>query len=202
MLSLLFGLLRLCASLGAFPGCWRLHRKMPDHRFVVTKGDTLLVSFHRAHSPDAHLLLQEEAALDDEHLLDDRDHDGVALVSDRRHRVDLPTYRGPIDLHRVVREQFVDQLLPLVSDSRDLYAARFNNLLCDRNLFGEKRNDGLAGLVRGAVVFGPRWHARFHQYRLYSTSRVVTRSLRCRRGVVPSTSREDYRVQDRGRPAV
>ena len=50
-----------------------------------------------------------------------------------------------------------------------------NDLLCDRNLFSEKRDDGLAGIVGGAVVFGPRLHGRFHQYHLWSTGRVVTR---------------------------
>src|SRR5215470_19739715 len=158
MLSLLFGLLRLCAGIGAFPGCWRLHRKARNHRFMMTKGHALLVSFRRAHSPNAHLLLQEQAALDDEHLLDNRNHDSVALVDDGRHPVDLPADRSAIDLNRLVCEQFVDQLLTLMSDSRDLDTARLDNLLRDRNLFCEKRQDSLAALVWGAVVFGPRSH--------------------------------------------
>ena len=169
---------------------------------MVTKRDALLVSFHRAHSPNAHLLLQEEAALNDEHLLDDRDHDRVALVSDRGHRVDLPAYRGPIDLHRFVREQFVDQLLLLVSDSRDLDAARFNNLFRDRNLFSKKRDNGLAGLV-GARSSSVR------DCTVASTNIASARPaaswlgpLRCCRAVVPGAGREDYRMQDRERPAV
>jgi hypothetical protein len=155
----------------------QIRQKARDYDFVVTKGHALLVSFRRAHSPNAHLLFQEQAALDNEYLLDDWNHDGVALVSDGGHRVDLPTYWDPIDLHRLVREQFIDQLLPLMSGSRDLDASRFNNLLRDGNFLSQKRNDGLAGFVGSAVIVGPRLFGRFHQSRcLFSTGRVVARS--------------------------
>ena len=58
-----------------------------------------------------------------------RNYDGVALFSDRRHRVDFPVDRDPIDLHQIVRQQFVDQLLALMSDPRDLSTACFHGLL-------------------------------------------------------------------------
>ena len=190
--------MRLCAGLGAVPG----GRKVRDHRFVVAKAYGLLVSFRRTHSPHPQLLLQEQAAFDDEHLLDDRNDDGVALIDNLGHPVDLLADRGPIDLHRFVREQFVDQLLLLVSDSRDLDAARFNNLFRDRNLFSKKRDNGLAGLV-GARSSSVR------DCTVASTNIASARPaaswlgpLRCCRAVVPGAGREDYRMQDRERPAV
>src|SRR6516162_5209448 len=169
MLSLLVGLLRLCASLGVFPGCWRLHREARNHRFVVAKGHALLVSLRRVYSPDAHLLLEKEAAFDDEHLFDNRNHDGVALFPNGGHSVDLPVYRGSIDFHRCMCEQLVDQLLPLMGDPSDLDAPRFHSPFGDRDLFSEKRDDAFAGFCGSAVGIRPRSHGRSQPYRATQT---------------------------------
>jgi hypothetical protein len=69
---------------------------------MVAKGHAFPVSLRRAHSPDAYLLLQEQAALDDKHLLDNRNYNAVALFSDRRKRVDFPVDRDSIDLYHIV----------------------------------------------------------------------------------------------------
>jgi hypothetical protein len=96
---------------------------------MVAKGHAFAMSFRRAHSPHAYLLLQEEAALDHEHLLDNRDHDRVALFSDGGHRVDLLADPNPFDFCRLVSEQFVNQLFALVRDPRYPDAPRFDYLL-------------------------------------------------------------------------
>ena len=105
MLSLLIRLLRFGARTGGTPGGWRLHRNSRDHRFLVADRHAFLVSVRRSHPSDAHLFFKEQAAFDDEHLFDNRDDYGVALFSDGRYRVDMPTYLDSIDLHRLVSER-------------------------------------------------------------------------------------------------
>src|SRR5215469_7244412 len=120
---------------------------------------TLLVSFGRYYSLDMHLFLEKQAALNNEQFLDNRDHDGVALFSDRRHRVDMPTNRNSFNFCRPVSEQLVNQLLSLVSDPSYLDTAHFDDLLRHRDLFGEKREDGFAGFGGNPVGVGPRSHS-------------------------------------------
>jgi hypothetical protein len=54
--------------------------------------------------------------------------------------------RDPFDFRRLVREQFVDQLLSRVSSPRDLDPPCFDGLFRDRHLFGEQREGGFGGL--------------------------------------------------------
>src|SRR5271154_3097602 len=129
MLFLLVGRLRLYASLGAFSDCWRLHRDARDHRFLVAERHTLLVSLCRPHPPDAHLLLEEKASLDDEHFFDNWNDNGVALFSERRDRINLLANWRSFDFNRLPMEQFVDQLLALMCNPRDLDASGFDYLL-------------------------------------------------------------------------
>ncbi len=96
------------ARIRILPGGWRLHRNPRDYRFLVADGHALPVSFRRSHPPNAHFLFQEQAALNDEHFFDNRNHNSVALFSDGRHRVDMLADRGPFDFYRLAREQLVD----------------------------------------------------------------------------------------------
>src|SRR5262245_36124739 len=105
MLFLLFGLFgrrSSFASLGDFTDCRCFHWKVRDHRFVMAERYALLVSFCRAHSPDPHLLFEEQTALSDEYFFDNWDHDAVALLFDDRHRVNVLTNRNPEDLCRLM----------------------------------------------------------------------------------------------------
>jgi hypothetical protein len=113
------------------------------------------VFFHRSRPADTHLFLEEEAALDDEHFLDNRNNDDPVLFSDGGHRLDLLADVDAADLRRLICEHLVDQLLALVRDPRDLNPAGFNRLLRDRNLFRREGNERLGGLV-----VGPKIHRR------------------------------------------
>jgi hypothetical protein len=119
---------------------------------VIAECHALLVPYRRPYSPDAHLLFEEEAALDDEYLLDNRNHNGVALFSDGGQRIDLLANSNPFDFCPLVSQQFVDQLLSLMGDPGDLNAAGFHDLFRDSDFFGEKRKNALGGSF-GPVVF-------------------------------------------------
>jgi hypothetical protein len=93
-----------------------------------------------------HLLFEEQMALDDEHLVDNRNDNGVALFSDGRYRVDRPANPNPFDFRRLVSEQFIDQMLSLMCDPCHLDAGGLDDLLRNRGLFSNQRNNGFGGL--------------------------------------------------------
>jgi hypothetical protein len=60
--------------------------------------------------------------------------------------------RDPFDFRRLVREQFVDQLLSRVSSPRYLDPPCFDGLFRDRHLFDEQREGGFGGLRGWGVL--------------------------------------------------
>ena len=89
------------------------------------------------------------AALDSEHLFHNRDNDDVAFFWNGGNHIDRLAYGYTVDLSCLASKQFVNQLLALVSDPRDLNPAGFNLLLRDRN-FLRREGDNLGNLIVGA----------------------------------------------------
>ena len=56
-------------------------------------------------------LLENQPALDDDDLLHDGDHRGVALLPGRRCGIDHPADRHPLDLDALMGEFLVDQVI-------------------------------------------------------------------------------------------
>ena len=65
-----------------------------DHRLLVTKRHPFLISFGGTHLSDTNFFLQDEPALDEEHLFDDGYDRDVAFLADLGKGID-----GPADQH-------------------------------------------------------------------------------------------------------
>ncbi len=90
-----------------------------DERLLVPQRHRLLVALADAHATHVDLFLENEPPFDDDDLLDDRNDREVALGADVGHPVDHATDRNMLDVHMVVRERRIDQLLTLAGHGFD-----------------------------------------------------------------------------------
>src|SRR5262249_5251005 len=119
----------------AFAGYRWLRRQSRDYGFLMTKHHTFLMSLRGSYTTNANFFLQDQMALEDDDLIDDRDYDCISLLSDRRNSVDTLANRCPTDVDTFTREELVDLLLSLMSHTSNPDPAGLYHSLQDGEFF-------------------------------------------------------------------
>lgn len=110
----------------------------------------LSVAFDRTHLPDMQFLAQNEATLDNEHLLDDRDDDFGSRFAHRGGLRDLFADRHTLDLVGVAAQRNVDFLDLLRGGATDPHPSGLDDTLADvQSLFRESQNNLIDAVVVG-----------------------------------------------------
>ena len=102
--------------------------------------------------PDVNLFFEYEAPFDFEDFFNDGDDGDISLLAYRGHDLDWPVDGNAFDLNLLELQQLIDELLMLVSYSRDLHARRFNHTFRNRELFFKDRNNRFAVDMRGRGI--------------------------------------------------
>ena len=109
-----------------------------DRRFLCAQRHRLAVTPCHLDAREANFLLEDQPSLDDQNLLHDGDHRGVAFLAVRWRDIDHPADGHPFDLDALVGELFVDQTV--LAGRADLKpdAPSLHTMPLDRDLFGMK----------------------------------------------------------------
>ena len=89
--------------------------------------------------PDMHFLLEEELALDDDDLLDDRHNRYIAVFTNRRCGFNETADRHVLDFDTLVRQRFIDLLIPCLRDSGHANHCPLDHAARDSDLFDLQR---------------------------------------------------------------
>lgn len=98
---------------------------------------------------DVHLFFENEAAFDFEDFFNDGNDGDISLLAYGGHGLDWPVDGDALDFDLLELQQLIDELLMLVSYSRDLHTRCFDYALGDREFFFKDWNDGFAVGMRG-----------------------------------------------------
>jgi hypothetical protein len=102
--------------------------------------------------PDVHLFFKDQAPFHFEDFFNDGDDGDISLLAYGGHGFDRPVDGDALDLYLLELQQLVDELLVLVSHSRDLHARCFHYAFGNRELFFKDRDDSLPVGMRGRGI--------------------------------------------------
>jgi hypothetical protein len=96
----------------------------------------------RPHASQTDLFLQDEATLDNEDFLDNRDDRGVAFLSDGWGRINGSADRNTLDFNPLMSQRLINQLV--TSNRMEMHPnVPFNLSALNRNIFAVQRDDDL-----------------------------------------------------------
>lgn len=89
-----------------------------DEHFLLAQRHLLLMPFGRLDPPNMHLFLEHQAAFHLQDFLNDRDDRDIAFLTYGWHSLDRSVDGNVLDLHLLMIQQLIDQLLMVLSNSR------------------------------------------------------------------------------------